>query len=1273
MSSEASFRSTLEAEASDWRGTERYDVVRCIGRGAMGVVYEARDQERRQRVALKTLQHFSPDALLLFKQEFRILANVQHPNLVRLYELVAADGERVFFSMELVRGTNFLTYVQKAGALTEGTRPWDETSPNTLQDDAVSRVKQLSTLPSAEDAAPSREATRCASTADLDRLRPALRQLVEGVQALHSVGKVHRDLKPSNVVVTPEGRVVILDFGIATDIAGVADESLRDDAPTFGTACYMAPEHAVNLEATRASDWYSVGVMLYEALVGNAPFEGASPEVLRSKAAFDAPPPSEFVDGVPQDLEALCVALLDRDPANRPSGPEMLRRLGGLSALSGTPTTSVATPLVGREPQLRALRDAFDCARSGRSVTVHVGGRAGMGKSALVQHFLDGLVKNGEAVILRGRAYERESVPYKAVDAVIDALSRYLMHVSDDEGTIALPKDIIALARLFPVLARIPAVRAISAKPNLEPTEVRRRAFGALRQLMTTLARRRPLVVYIDDVQWGDTDSAALLLELARPPMAPSLLVVLAHREEDAQTAPFLREVRTRWPLGAEARDVSVGPLDLVDMRRLSLAIIGSSDEASAEPIAAAAARESGGSPLLVEELTRSSMGRRSTDPSAQLTLEQMVGERLRDLPDDARCVAELVAIGGRPLPWSVVGEAAGIVLTDDMVALLCTRRILRSGLRNGREVVEPLHDRIREAIVALLPATAARQHHGRLAQVLEATPGADPEAVAVHLLGVGKAARAARFAERAAKQAVEHLAFDHAARLYRLTIDALPADSPKVSRLRRCLGEVLGWAGRSEEAGRVFLAAAEGVSPSQRFEFERPAAAQLIAAGRIEEGGQVLRRLLVHAGVGVPTSPWRVLLWIIVYGWWLRLVGLKFRERVADDVRPEDHSRIEAMAVAALGLASVDPVLAMGMGIRHLVEALRKGDRGQVLRAMLLYAHFLAILGGPPGRHERAVLATIARVVGTGANPGDVALAGHISGVRSFVRGRWREALDTLDGAYANLPKQVAGWQQQASIYAVYSLVFLGDFVELRRRHAAQVAGADQRGDRFTAVLLGAFPASALWLAADDPEAARREMRDALDHWPRGKFLLLHWQVMRSEAEIELYASEGIAAYARLQQDERSLKRSLLFAGNQYVRANTAFVRGRAAILSADADPPKRTERLAEAKRLARHLQREQMTWIAPLAAILTAGVANAMGDRARAIASLQAAVDLATAAEMLLYSEAARYSLGLALGDKGLTFKNQAEDAMCAQGIRAPARFAAMLVPGRWNSDAI
>src|SRR4029077_12468670 len=91
-------------EPLDWTGTARYEVVRCVGRGGMGNVYEARDRERGQRGALKTLLHFDPAALYLFKQEFRTLAGVHHPNLVRLHELVAAEGERVFFSMELVRG-----------------------------------------------------------------------------------------------------------------------------------------------------------------------------------------------------------------------------------------------------------------------------------------------------------------------------------------------------------------------------------------------------------------------------------------------------------------------------------------------------------------------------------------------------------------------------------------------------------------------------------------------------------------------------------------------------------------------------------------------------------------------------------------------------------------------------------------------------------------------------------------------------------------------------------------------------------------------------------------------------------------------------------------------------------------------------------------------------------------------------------------------------------------------------------------------------------------
>jgi serine/threonine protein kinase len=1243
-------------EPNDWRGTARYEVIRRIGRGAMGVVYEARDRERRKHVAVKTLRHVNPAALFLFKQEFRTLADVQHRNLVRLYELVAAEGERVFFSMELVRGADFLVYVQKPGTAAELAGMRDKTSPMTS--------------PGREDAQRS-EVSRGASAADLDRLRPALRQLVEGVQALHSAGKVHRDLKPSNVIVTPEGRVVLLDFGVATEVTGITDENLREEGPTVGTVRYMAPEQATKPDVTPASDWYSVGVMLYEALVGCAPFEGAVRDVMRREAAVDARPPSESVIGVPQDLDALCLALLRRDPAKRPTGPELLRRLGAVRASLPAPVMSLDTvtvSLIGREEQLRALRSAFDSVQSGRPVTVRVRGRAGMGKSALIQHFLDGLVQNGEAVVLRGRAYERESVSYKAVDTVIDALSRYLMHVFDDEYTFELPKDMAALARLFPILGRIPAVREISGEPTLDPLGVRRRAFAALRELMTTLARRQPLVVHIDDVQWGDTDSAALLLELVRPPFAPPLLFVLAHREEDAQTAPFLTELRTRWPVGAEARDISVGPLGLADTRRLSLAIVGSHDT-SAEAIADTAARESGGNPFLVEELTRSSIGRSMTATNANLSLEQIVGERLSHLSDDARRVAEIVAIGGRPLPVSIVGEAAGIVLTEDIVALLCARRLLRSGLRDGREVVEPLHDRIREAIVALLPATAVREHHGRLARALLATHGADPEAVAVHLLGVGEAARGARFAERAARLATKQLAFDHAARLYRLTIDALPASSPKLSRLRSRLGEVLGWAGRSEEAGHSYLAAAEQVTGTERLTLERAASEQLLAAGRIEEGGQVLRRLLANAGVHVPASPLGAILVLIVYKLRLKLLGLRFEERRAEEVSPEKYVRIDALHVAAVGLASVDTILAACMQARQMVEALRRGDQSQVLRAAAIYGIHLATRGGRGDKHERKLHETIERLTHrAGASAEEVASAYRTRGVGLFLRGRWKEALRNIDEASANVPSQVAS--RQAALYAVYALVFLGDLVELRRRVARQLTDADERGDLFTSVQLRASHPVVLLLAADDAEAAHRQTREAKAQWTQTKFLTQHWQWMRSEAETELYAGRGAEAYERLEQDERALKKSVLL-NVQFIRGLTRFARGRAAIASMDAsNTTQRSSRLAEARRLAAQLEHENMTWTAPLAAILRAAIRNAAGDLSGACASLENASELAKTADMSLYAAACRHQLGLTMeGPDGAQVLEQACKEMRAQEIRVPARFATMLVPGHWG----
>ena len=968
-------------ETPDWKGTARYEVLRCIGKGGMGLVYEAFDRERQQRVALKTLLNSSPAALYLFKQEFRTLADVHHRNLVRLYELVVGEDGRVFFTMELVNGTDFLTYVQKVEEpgppADAASGPQDEpTRREQWADCSEQRIKRARRVPDDGALKP--------SPSDIERLRLALGQLVEAVRALHAAGKLHRDIKPSNVRVTPEGRVVVLDFGVATELSRVVDENLQEGGEMVGTARYMAPEQALNEGPTAACDWYSVGVMLYEALVGSPPFVGSAFDVLKMKSMLDPPPPGECVEGVPDDLDQLASALLLRAPELRPSGPEILHRLGMRQSLRPVPTPApvidVATTIVGREAPLRALRDAFEVVRTGRSITVLVGGPSGMGKSTIVQHFLDELVERGEAVVLRGRAYERESVPYKGVDSVVDALSRYLMRLSDREDSLTLPHDVWALARLFPVLRRVPSIASMEEPVAGDPTRMRRRAFFALRELLAALTRRQPLVVFVDGVQWGDSDSAALLLELVRPPDAPPLLLVMTFRDEELQTSPFLIETRGRWPALAEMRNIAIGPLQEDDTRRLALTLLGT-DDGRSRITADAIALEARGSPFLVDELARSVTGphrvARSEDTSpgiATVTLEQMVKARLARLPERELRLLRIVAIAGRPLPVSVAADAAGIRDTvDDAIGLIRARRFVRTGIRGGIETVEMIHDRIREMIVAKLSPRIVREHHRELAGVLEASPDADPEAIATHLIGAGERERAAVHAERAAEKAASQLAFDRAVSLYRLTLDTLGPASPAssrstpassrstqdVHRLRLRLAELLEWAGRGAESAKVYLEEAQRAPAPARVNLERAAAEQLLTSGRIDEGAEVLHRVLDSLGMKAPRSAASALFWLVVYRLVLLVVGLRFTDRDPKDVRPEDRVRIDALYSVALGFVLVDVILGACMQARHLLYALRAGDSFQVMRAVGLEATNLASAGGRESRRERKLRAT--------------------------------------------------------------------------------------------------------------------------------------------------------------------------------------------------------------------------------------------------------------------------------------------------------------------------
>ncbi len=211
-----------------------YEITGELGRGGMGVVYRAFDEKRGAAVALKTLKRADPAAILRFKQEFRALADVSHPNLVALHELTA-DGPNWFFTMELIDGVDFLSFVRSG---TDPPAPLPETaeylgprSPSLpgalgIAQDAVGDTETFDRkrLSSGHGVLPHRGFSL--SPAVLARLRIALLQLAEGIAVLHEAGKLHRDVKPSNVLVTRQGRLVILDFGLAADLgaSGIAPE-----------------------------------------------------------------------------------------------------------------------------------------------------------------------------------------------------------------------------------------------------------------------------------------------------------------------------------------------------------------------------------------------------------------------------------------------------------------------------------------------------------------------------------------------------------------------------------------------------------------------------------------------------------------------------------------------------------------------------------------------------------------------------------------------------------------------------------------------------------------------------------------------------------------------------------------------------------------------------------------------------------------------------------------------------------------------------------------
>jgi len=1259
----------------------------------MGIVYRARDNERGMEVALKTLRRVDPPAIYRLKQEFRALAETAHENLVSLYELVCA-AELWFFTMEFVEGVDFLTYVSGGHAASvESTQLTGATRETLARESTITLNSSTGADLRGESPGPHWPLGAQGSPLNLGRLRSCVRQLVAGIDALHDSGHLHGDGKPSNGMVTDGGRLVLLDFGVIRSLGAVPTNS--DRLGFAGTPAYMAPESGREEVAVAASDWYSVGVMLYEALAGCKPFAGSPSQVLRLKQNRIPPSPRRFRPDVPDDLDELCIALLQPDPRDRPTGRELRALIRASDVYRADGDASTAVPLdvtsatgdsasdeevlIGREAELERLRDALDAVEIGRGRIVYVHGHSGMGKTSLVTTFLREVEDDSRAVVLSGRCYECESVPYKAADSLVDTLSTYLAMLPDRVAEALTPRDVHALARMFPVLRRVPAVarRSDAEEPFSDSRESRRRAFAALRLLVSAIAERVPVVLFVDDLQWGDADSAPLLDALMRPPDPPRALFIACYRTEEASRSAILKALfrrDSRLGPASISQEIEVGALSLDAARRLADSPIR---RRCPDPTTAAViVRESNGNPYFIRELARWAAldDGRNGETGLAPSIERAILARVERLPADAKKLLEHVALAGKPMRQrdvEVAVELHGAASMRLFKQLRAERLLTLSGVRED-DLVEPYHDRIRQAIAASLSPEVQRARHSRLAYALEVSGEDNAESLVSHYLAAGQPDRAASHVLAAAEQSSRALAFERAAELYSVALGLPTFSNEERSRtLKVKLGGALIDAGRNAEGAAMLVEAAAGADTSAVFELRRRAAFEYLRAGCLDEGMAQLDVVLRVARCRIPTTSRRALLPFLARRAWLRLRGLRFVRKDPTEVSPLELARLDAYWAAAAGLLMCDPIRAADFHTRHLLLALRVGDMPRVKRALTLEFVLVAtMVRGNRHRAEKVRRSALEVLVGEDESSELVAWFEAGSALLEYQTGRLRHALRHAERAVELSKKQstLRAWEvASAELYVAWSLYYLGAIDRLSTRVHAQIEDAQQRGDLYASSNARLGLCNSVWLATDDPERAVREVELAMREWSPSGYNLQHYWELFALVQCDLYCGDALSANERVVRSWGELRKSLFFRV-QVVRIEAIHLRART-FLAAAAVAPKPEPMLRAVERDARRLEREPIDWSVSLATLLRAGVASIRAEPASAVPLLHAAERALGAAGLRLFANAARRARGQAsAGGAGAGLCDSADTWMQRHGIARPDRFGTLLCPGRF-----
>ena len=898
---------------------------------------------------------------------------------------------------------------------------------------------------------------------------------------------------------------------------------------------------------------------------------------------------------------------------------------------------------------------------------MHIHGDGGIGKTALLQRFLKDIQSNLAIHSLFGKCRQQESIPFKAIDGLMDDLCRLLRQSDHQQRSTDGNTDLSALSVLFPVLksASQSGTREVSNVSTEEAWEIRRRAITAFRQIIARQAREKALVIAIDDLHWGDVDSAEFLSSLVDVPVQAPILLIFTFRN-GYDTAPCIGAVRKA---ATDPRRISLGPLASDDAQTLALTLVDGMDN---ERLAFIAANESKGNPLFMLQYI-AHCAERDGYHKQFLSLDEVIWDRSRRLDPSALELLEIVCAAGTWLLMEdIVTARGGDASTKHHLAMLRREHFVITNDSQSQCTIEPFHDAIVEVIRQRTGPERKSDASRKLAFALKSHQDPRFDLVAGLFEQACDLSSARDFYLRAGSAASEAFAFDQAvknfANAYRL--GALTNTNTQESVVE--LADALGDAGQSARAGETYLEAAHRGDTKNSFNLKRNAATQFSICGQVDRSNDLFRDILRRYGVSLPQKNW--ILGLVQLVWQrmrLRLRGLDFVRHSFEQPSMQKAEQVEAVWSVAKGMSTTNMLSAASLHSLALRTALDLGEPSFIAKCMAWEAVCQGTCGGRLLTRGYSILARAEELVSSHSDDltkGMVKLSRGSLLIHEF---KFQPAIQQLDSAETHfLAYRRGAWWELGTVRWLRTTArwHAGGLKEMLADTLKYSEEARRRKDDYTLSNMLAVMHPYLCLMQDQSDKAQSVRLEASKVWNHSGFHFQHLALLWSDLQWLLYNRMAAEAHRKFEMQWKEVRRSLILS-NQLVRTMYFDFRATCAIAAASRTL-KRSHALSLASNLARKIVRDKHVAAIAFQQRILGGIAQIQGRVADATTHFQLASQRFHLAGMKIHAASVDLALGTLIGGvDGDALKGAARDAMTSEGVVVPSRFASIHT---WN-DAV